>query len=109
MRDIPEARLERLRAQVLAWAGRARTLGLDGLLGSLLDAAAPLSPIGAGALWVAQPALGLVLPREAIGDLAQVLADPEGVRWLREALADERGVDNPGDFPGSISDADEDG
>lgn len=102
MQDIPEERLERLRARVLAWAGRARSLGVDGLLGGLLDAAAPLSPLGAGALWVAQPALGLVLPREALADLAHILADPEGVIWLRKALA--------GAGPGDVSDdADEDG
>lgn len=101
MRDIPEERLERLRVKVLAWAGRARSLGLDGLLGGLLDAAAPLGPIGAGALWVAQPALGVFLSRQAVGDLAHILADPEGVDWLRKALA---GAD-----PGDISDdADED-
>jgi hypothetical protein len=102
IRDIPEERLERLRAQVLIWAKRTRSLGLDGLLGGLLDAAAPLSPIGASALWIAQPALGVFLSREAIGDLAHILADSEGVIWLRKALA--------GEDSGDVSDdADEDG
>jgi hypothetical protein len=79
--QLPEA--ERL----AGWAERLHAAGLGGLAAALLDAAEPLAPLGAQALWVAQPALGLLLPRAAIADLARVLDAPGGVAWLREQLA----------------------
>jgi|GEM_PF-1049544 len=62
---------------------RLHALGLDGLLGALLDAAAPLAPLGAQLLYVAQPTLGLALSPRVISQLADVLEEPEGVAWLR--------------------------
>jgi hypothetical protein len=69
------------------WAQRLRAAGLDGAVGALLDAAEPLGPLGAQMLWIAQPALGLVAPRDEVASLARLLDAPGGVAWLREQLA----------------------
>jgi hypothetical protein len=68
------------------WAKRLRATRLDGLVGALLDAAEPFGPLGAQFLWIAQPTLGLLVPREEIASLARVLEAPGGVAWLREQL-----------------------
>ncbi len=87
--DISADRLERLRHRLQGWATSLHAVGLDGLAGSLLGAAAPFSILGAQVLWVAQPVLGLVMSRDEVGDLAHLLSDPEGVAWLRETLSGE--------------------
>jgi hypothetical protein len=71
------------------WAHRLRMARLDGLVGTLLEAAEPLSPLGAQALWIAQPTLGLFVPREDVASLARLLEDPGGLAWLRTHLTDE--------------------
>jgi hypothetical protein len=46
--------------------------------------------MGAGLLWIAQPAIGLVMSaagRDMVGDLARLLSDPHGIAWLRETLS----------------------
>ena len=68
------------------WSRRLHAAHLDGLVGALLEAAEPLGPLGAQVLWVAQPTLGLWVPREEITALAQRLERPGGVAWLREQL-----------------------
>ena len=68
------------------WSQRLHAARLDGLAGVLLDAAEPLSPLGAQLLWIAQPALGLVVPREEIASLARLLDEPGGLAWLRAHL-----------------------
>jgi hypothetical protein len=68
------------------WSRRLRVARLDGLVGALLEAAGPLSPLGAQLLWIAQPTLGLFAPREDIVLLARLLDDPDGMTWLREQL-----------------------
>ncbi|MEP0763250.1 MAG: hypothetical protein HRF48_11000 [Chloroflexota bacterium] len=83
--QLPDA--ERLAARLSQWGQRLHAAGLGGVIAALLDAAEPLAPLGAQALWVAQPALGLLLPRDAVADLARVLDAPGGVAWLRERLA----------------------
>ncbi|MEB2288316.1 MAG: hypothetical protein OZ934_09410 [Anaerolineae bacterium] len=83
--QLPDA--ERLAARLAQWGARLHAAGLGGLMAALLDAAEPLAPLGAQALWVAQPALGLLLSRGAVADLARVLDAPGGVAWLREQLA----------------------
>lgn len=83
--QLPDA--ERLAARLAQWGARLHAAGLGGLMAALLDAAEPLAPLGAQALWVAQPALGLLLSRDAVADLARVLDAPGGVAWLREQLA----------------------
>ncbi len=73
--------------RLLRWARQIRAARLDGPVGALLDAAEPLGPLGAQLLWIAQPALGLLVPRDEIGSLARLLDAPGGVAWLREQLA----------------------
>jgi hypothetical protein len=68
------------------WSRRLHAAHLDGLVGVLLEAVEPLGPLGAQVLWVAQPTLGLWVPREEITLLAQRLEAPGGVAWLREQL-----------------------
>jgi hypothetical protein len=64
----------------------------------LLDVIEPLGPLGAQLLWIAQPALGLLLPQnnatqgnmwQDIDGLARLLEHPTGIAWLRLALTDE--------------------
>ena len=69
-----------------AWVIRAQRWGMAGLLAALLDAAAPLAPLFGQALYVAQPTLGLLLPRRSITDLAQWLDQPAGLIDLCRAL-----------------------
>jgi hypothetical protein len=68
------------------WSGRLRLAHLDGLVGAFLEAAEPLGALGAQCLWIAQPALGLFVPRDDITSLARLLDEPGGVAWLREQL-----------------------
>lgn len=82
--QLPDA--EHLAARLSHWGERLHAAGLGGVMAALLDAAEPLAPLGAQALWVVQPALSLVLPRDAVADLARVLDAPGGVAWLRERL-----------------------
>lgn len=73
------------------WSSRLHAARLDGLAGLLLDALEPLGPLGAQALLVAQPTLGLLVPREDITSLAHLLEAPGGVSWLRENLIGPEG------------------
>jgi hypothetical protein len=77
--------VERLAAQLEAW-------GLQGVFGVLLDVARPLAPIGAGLLWIAQPAAQMLLGltgRQGIARWAQILEDPEAFAQYRARLVDE--------------------
>lgn len=84
---LPEGWIERL----ASWSKRLHRARLDGPVGTLLDVCEPLGPIGAHLLWIAQPTLGLVMPREEVAALARLLEQPDGLAWLREQLA---GTDN---------------
>jgi hypothetical protein len=84
--DLPEDRLERLHRRLSGWSVRLKAAGLGDVVGTMLDVAQPLGPLGAQLLWVAQPALGLLMPRDEIDGLARVLDDPAGVIWLRDEL-----------------------
>lgn len=68
------------------WSGYLRAARLQGIVGLVLEAMEPLSPLGAHTLWVAQPALGLLVPREDIASLARLLETPSGMAWLRFQL-----------------------
>jgi hypothetical protein len=87
--DLTAERLQRLQLRVSGWSARLNAAGLIGLVEALMDAAEPLGPLGAQLLWVAQPALGMVMPSDTADDidgLARLLDDPAGVAWLRSEL-----------------------
>lgn len=66
---VSPERLAAMRARMTRWRERLAALGLDGLLG----AAAPLAPLGAQLLWVAQPTLCLLMDGRDIDALARIL------------------------------------
>jgi hypothetical protein len=68
------------------WIAQAKTRGLTGALRMALDVLEPLGALGAQALWVAQPVLGLWLPRQAVRELAEALEAPGGIERLRAFL-----------------------
>jgi hypothetical protein len=77
------------------WIQEAKARGWGGWLAVVLDIAEPLGPLSAQLLWLAQPALGLLVDREGIGALAQTLEEPDGVARLRRLLEeDEIGLDD---------------
>jgi hypothetical protein len=84
--DISADYSPKLQRRIAGWSARLRALGLDGLVGVLLDATEPISPLGAQLLWVAQPVVSLIMPSDEVDGLARVLDDPAGMAWLRAAL-----------------------
>lgn len=68
------------------WIERIKARGLGNWLALALDVLEPLGPLGAQVVWVAQPVLGLWLPRSALGGLAEALEAPGGVEGLRVLL-----------------------
>jgi hypothetical protein len=52
----------------------------------LLEIIEPLAPLGAGALWIVQPVLGVFIARDTIADMAQLLDSPTELAGLRESL-----------------------
>lgn len=68
------------------WLDHVHALGLDSPLSAALDVLEPFGPLGAQFLWVAQPVLGLFLPRDLVGGLAGTLEEPGGVARLRQRL-----------------------
>jgi len=71
------------------WIQHVKDRGLGDALSTALDVLEPLGPLGAQALWVAQPVLGLFVARETLGNLADALEQPGGVEHLRQMLEDE--------------------
>ena len=78
-----------------------RAARLDGLARLLLEAAEPLGPLGAQVLYVAQPTLGLLVPREEVASLARLLDAPDGMAWLRVQLTGPDGDESDHDDDGS--------
>ncbi|MBL8145053.1 MAG: hypothetical protein JNL34_01595 [Anaerolineae bacterium] len=81
---------EALSPPVVAFIAQLQARGLAGPAAALLDAFEPLTILGAQALWIVQPVMGLARAswREAAGDLAATLETAGGVRALRAALRD---------------------
>ena len=77
------------RATLTDWAERLRALGLGEVAALLCNAVRPLAPIGAGLLWIAQPALGMFVEKDRVGRLAGLLEDPDALARLGEQLAGE--------------------
>jgi hypothetical protein len=72
-----------------AWLDSLRARGLAGAAATALDLIEPLGPLGAGALQVSAPLLGVVVPRGAVMALAEALETPAGIERLRAHLRDE--------------------
>jgi hypothetical protein len=70
------------------WVQQAKARGLGHFLSTALDVLEPLGPLGAQAVWISQPALGLFVPRDMLGALAEALEQPGGIQRLREQLED---------------------
>ena len=85
--DLSAEYRQKLQRRIAGWSARLRTLGLDGLAGVVLDVAEPFGPLGAQLLWVAQPAVSLLMPSDEVDGLARLLDDPAGMAWLRSELA----------------------
>lgn len=83
------------RAMGEPWAARLEDLGLASVVAALLDAARPLAPLGAGLLWIAQPALGAVVGRERVASWAGLLEDPANLARLSARLAGEEPDEEP--------------
>ncbi len=75
--------------ELIQWAKRLEASGLGSVLGALLRALRPLAPLGAGALWIMQPALGLFVDRDDVASWAQRLEDPDALARLSARLAGE--------------------
>lgn len=56
---------------------------------ALLDAIKPIAPVLASGLFVAQPFLPFSRHQSALGELADLLDEPEGFASLRQSLAEE--------------------
>jgi hypothetical protein len=68
------------------WVQGVKARGLGGALGVALDVLEPLGPLGAQVMYIAQPLLGVFLPRGVVGDIAHSLESPGGVEQLRKQL-----------------------
>lgn len=77
---------ERWHNRLTHWSGLLHRLRLEGVVGALLEAGEPFSPFGAHLLWIAQPALSIVVPREDVAALAQILEEPGGLARVRRQL-----------------------
>lgn len=80
--DDPDTQADR------AWAQQMRARGLTQAAHTALDALAPLGPLGAQLLYVAQPAFGLFGAARTAGSLARALEEPGGVERLHRLLDD---------------------
>ena len=63
-----------------------RGVGATALIG--LEAGRPLAFLAGQLLWVLQPVLGLIMPRERLAHLAVILEDPEAIDQLIGHLLD---------------------
>lgn len=66
----------------------ARGLRLPTLL--LLEAGRPLTFLGGQLLWIAQPALSLIMPGQWLQQTAQLLEEPEAIEALIARLENTR-------------------
>ena len=61
-----------------------RGLRIPALVG--LESGRPLSLLGGQLLWFLQPLLGVILPRDLIGNVARMLEEPEAIEELIQKL-----------------------
>jgi hypothetical protein len=74
-------------------ADRIRQLGFRLPVLTVLEAGRPLTFVAGQMLWLTQPALALVMPRDVLSQTAELLEDPEAVNSLIELLDGERSED----------------
>ena len=77
------------RSEIAGWIERAKRRGGAPFLLILLEAFEPLAPVLAQGLLVAQPLANLWRGGAALGELAELLEEPEGLSELRALLADD--------------------
>jgi hypothetical protein len=70
----------------MTWIQQVKARGLGEALSTALDVLEPLGPLGAQALWVAQPVLGLLVAHDLLDEVAAALEAPGGVERLRQML-----------------------
>lgn len=72
-----------------AWVSAIRRWGLEDWVGTMLEAAGPLTILGAQVVYLGQPMFGLALPKGHLEAVARMLEEPESTRafvdLLREA------------------------
>ncbi|MFN8375825.1 MAG: hypothetical protein U0694_23505 [Anaerolineae bacterium] len=69
-----------------AWLRTIKAHGWENIFSAVLDVLEPFGALGAQALWVLQPALSILVSREALGSIAQALEEPDELQRLREEL-----------------------
>ena len=71
------------------WLDEVKARGWAGPLRLMLDALAPLGPLGAQMLYVFQPVASVFGRRDVVGQIARKLEEPGGVEDIRRQLDDE--------------------
>ncbi|HSG15243.1 MAG TPA: hypothetical protein VLE70_02825 [Anaerolineae bacterium] len=74
-------------------ADRIRQLGFRYPVLAVLEAGQPFAFVAGQMLWLSQPALALVMPREVLAQTAEMLEDPEAVSSLIRLLGEQRSED----------------
>ena len=88
---MPASQLPESRPDWTAWADFLRQRGLDGLAAWLLEAAGPLTVLGAQFLYLGGPLLRPAVPPTQLNLLAALLEDPEQARSFAAYLRREAG------------------
>ncbi len=68
------------------WLRQVKAHGWENIFSAVLDTLEPFGALGAQALWILQPTLGIFVSREALGDIASALEEPDQLQRLREQL-----------------------
>jgi hypothetical protein len=75
-----------------AWADKLHRWGLGYWVASLLEAAGPLTTIGAQVVYLSQPFLNLALQHHHINALASMLEEPERMKMFAAFLREENSL-----------------
>lgn len=76
---------------VLQVAERIRHLGFRRPSLTILEAGRPLAFVAGQLVWLSQPVLALVMPRDLLSRTAELLEDPQALDSLIELLGEEKG------------------
>ena len=74
-------------------ADRIRQLGLGSPAAILLEAGRPFVFVAAQLVWMSQPLLAMIMPKQEVAGAAELLEDPESVSALIALLGREPGDD----------------